>query len=124
MLENIRSKNKEKGDEGEKIVIRYLKQCGYEILIRNFRCRSGEIDVIFKDNEEIVFAEIKTRSGTNYGFPAESVTVFKKNHILNTARYFLYRYHLWNCNVRFDVIEVYLKKYSKYDINHIKNVFW
>ena len=124
MLENIKSKNKEKGDEGEKVVIRYLEQYGYEILTQNFRCRSGEIDVIFKDKEEIVFAEIKTRSGTNYGFPAESVTMFKRNHILGTAKYFLYRYDLWNCNVRFDVIEVYLRKYQKCYINHIKNVFW
>ena len=124
MLENIKTKNKEKGDFGEKIVNCYLEKSGYQILCKNFQCNLGEIDVIFKDKHEIVFAEIKTRTGIKYGFPAESVTNFKKKHILNSAKYFLYKNRIFNKNVRFDVIEVYILKNRKPIINHIKNVFW
>lgn len=123
MLENIKSKNKFKGNFGEDVVNRYLDKYGYEVLVRNFKCSFGEIDIIFKDKDEIVFSEIKTRSNKNYGYPADSVTYFKKKHIYNTAKYFLYKNNLSNNFIRFDVIEVYLN-HKKPIINHIKSVFW
>lgn len=124
MLKDIKSDNRIKGNYGEKIVSNYLEKYGYEILLKNFQSNFGEIDIIFKDKNELVFGEIKTRTGIKYGFPAESVTYYKKKHILNTAKYFLYKNKLYNCYIRFDVIEVYLEKNSKPVINHIKNVFW
>lgn len=124
MSENIRTKNKEKGDLGENLVDIYLIKNGYEILYKNFKCNMGEIDRIFLDNNEIVFTEIKTRMNINYGYPAESVTIYKRKHILNTAKYFLYRMNMLGKSVRFDVIEVYLSREHKPIINHIKNVFW
>ena len=124
MLENIKSKNKVKGDLGERVVNRYLEKYQYDVLCRNFKCSFGEVDIIFKDKDELVFAEIKTRTGIEYGFPAEAVTDFKKKHILNTAKYFLYKTNMLNNNIRFDVIEVFLKNNKKPTINHIKNVFW
>ena len=123
MLKNIKSKNKFKGDFGENVVNSYLNYYGYEILDRNFKCSFGEIDIIFKDKDEIVFSEIKTRNSIKYGHPAESITYFKKNHIYNTAKYFLYKNSLSNKFIRFDVIEVYLN-HKKPIINHIKSVFW
>lgn len=124
MSENIKTKNKEKGDFGEKIVQLYLEKYNYSILCKNFRCNLGEIDLIFEDEDEIVFTEVKTRMGIKYGFPAESVTNIKKKHILNTAKYFLHKTGLLKKNVRFDVIEVYLYENKAPTINHIKNVFW
>lgn len=124
MLEKSKTENKFKGNFGENIVNNYLHQYGYDVLHRNYQCHFGEIDVIFQDKNEIVFAEIKTRTGIEYGFPAESVTYFKKKHILNTAKYFLYSTGLQNEFIRFDVIEVYLRNDEKPFINHIKNVFW
>lgn len=123
MLENIKSKNKIKGNFGEDVVNQYLSKNGYEVLERNFQCNFGEIDIIFRDKNEIVFSEIKTRNGVKYGYPAESVTYLKKKHIYNTAKYFLYKNGLLNKFVRFDVIEVYLNN-KKPIINHIKSVFW
>ena len=123
MLENIKTKNKIKGNFGENIVCKYLDKYGYDILERNFNCMQGEIDVIFKDEKEIVFAEIKTRTNVNYGFPAESVNFYKKRHILNASRYYAYINHLLNKSLRFDVIEVYITK-DKPIINHIKNAFY
>ena len=90
MLGSVKSKNKVKGNQGEEVVNKYLEKNGCEVLARNFYCRFGEIDIVFKEKEEVIFAEIKTRTGIKYGFPAESVTYFKKKHILNTAKYFLY----------------------------------
>ena len=124
MLGSVKSKNKVKGNQGEEVVNKYLEKNGCEVLARNFYCRFGEIDIVFKEKEEVIFAEIKTRTGIKYGFPAESVTYFKKKHILNTAKYFLYINKLFEKNVRFDVIEVYLRKNQIPLINHIKSVFW
>lgn len=112
-----------KGNFGEDIVNKYLNKYGYKVITKNFQCSLGEIDVIFKDKDEIVFAEIKTRTGIQFGFPAESVTIYKKKHILNSAKYFIYINSLKG-KFRFDVIEVYLLKDKKPFINHIKNVFW
>ncbi len=123
MSKNIKTENKFKGDWGEKLVRSYLDKYGYELLARNFKCDLGEIDVIFKDKNEIVFAEIKSRNNMKFGRPAESVTNFKMKHILNVAKYFLYINNLSDEFIRFDVIEVYLNS-KKPIINHIKGVFW
>lgn len=123
MSKNIKTENKLKGNWGEKLVRSYLDKYGYELLARNFKCDLGEIDVIFKDKNEIVFAEIKSRNNMKFGRPAESVTNFKMKHILNVAKYFLYINNLSDEFIRFDVIEVYLNS-KKPIINHIKGVFW
>ena len=126
MLENIKIKteNKNKGDLGENIVEKYLEKNGYKIISKNFKCNYGEIDVVFKDKDEIVFGEIKSRNGIKYGYPAESVTNFKRKHIFNTSKYFLYINKLFDSNIRFDVIEVYFQHHKSPIINHIKSVFW
>lgn len=126
MLKNtkIKAENKTKGDLGEQFVERYLDKNGYRILSRNFKSNYGEIDIIFEDKNEIVFGEIKTRNGIKYGYPAESVTNFKRKHIFNTSKYYLYINKLFNSNIRYDVIEVYLQNNKPPIINHIKSVFW
>ena len=123
MLENIKTKNKLKGDFGEKFVIKYLNKYGYIVLCKNFKCNYGEIDIIFEDLDEIVFGEIKTRNGIKYGYPAEAITDIKRKHIFNTSKYFLYINKLLNKNIRYDVFEVYINN-RKPIINHIKSVFW
>jgi putative endonuclease len=122
MLKSIKSDNKNKGNYGELLAYNYLIERGYEVLCRNFNCKSGEIDIIFKDKNEIVFGEIKTRYSLKYGFPAESVNYYKKKHILNTANYYLFKNKIENKYIRFDIIEIYIK--NKPLINHIKNAFY
>jgi putative endonuclease len=122
MLKNIKSENKMLGGFGEDIACRYLEKYGYKILYRNFSCNQGEIDIIFKDKEEYVFGEVKTRTSGEYGFPAEAVNVYKKRHIWNTAKYFLYCRGLLNECIRFDIIEIYITS-NKPIVNHIKNAF-
>ncbi len=108
------------GKEGEQIATDYLKQNNYKILLRNFRCNQGEIDIIAKNKNEIVFIEVKTRQNNNFGNPAEAVTKIKRKHILDTAKYYIYKNNLGNMSIRFDVIEIYKKE--KFYINHIKNI--
>jgi putative endonuclease len=119
---NIKAENKTVGNLGENIACRYLEKYGYKILCRNFSCSQGEIDIIFKDKNEYVFCEVKTRSNEEYGFPAEAVNFYKQKHIWNTAKYFLYKNNILDECVRFDVIEIYMN-FSKPIVNHIKNAF-
>lgn len=107
------------GKVGEDIAVRYLQEKGYIIIERNFDCKQGEIDVIAKDNKEIVFVEVKTRTNKNYGKPKEAVNKIKKKHIYRSAEYYIYLKHIEDRPVRIDVIEVY-KKGEKYILNHIK----
>ena len=109
------------GKMGEDIAANYLTKNNYKIIERNFRCKQGEIDIIAKDKDEYVFIEVKTRSNLCYGKPREAVNSFKKKRIYKTAKYYLYKKHLENEYIRFDVIEVYIQK-NKYKINYLKNV--
>ena len=109
------------GKLGEEIVTKYLQKEGYEILNRNFFSRKGEIDIIAKDKDELVFIEVKTRSNKKFGKPSESVTEFKQKHIIKAAKYYLYITKQENELVRIDVIEVSISK-KKYYIHHIKQI--
>lgn len=112
---------KDFGNSGEDIAVQYLKSHGHIILKRNFYCKQGEIDIITKDKNEIVFIEVKSRSSTEYGLPSESVTKQKIQHLYKTARYFLYKNKMLNEFVRFDVVEILIKS-GKFNINHIKQI--
>lgn len=113
--------NKEIGRFGEKIAEQYLEKKGFDILDKNFYCKQGEIDIIARDNNELVFVEVKTRCNLKYGIPAESVNKEKRIHIYKAARYYLYLYRLEDENVRFDVLEIYLKN-KRCFVNHIKQI--
>lgn len=112
---------KDFGNSGEDIAVQYLKSHGHIILKRNFYCKQGEIDIITKDKNEIVFIEVKSRSNTEYGLPSESVTKQKIQHLYKTAGYFLYKNKMLNEFVRFDVVEILIKS-GKFNINHIKQI--
>lgn len=115
------SEKQQIGKLGEDLATKYLEEKNYKILTRNFHCKQGEIDIIAKKNNEIIFVEVKARTNLYYGRPAEAVTKIKQKHIEKAAEYYLYKNNLANNNVRIDVIEVYIKE-GKYKINHIKQV--
>lgn len=98
------------GRYGEDVAERYLKQKGYIIIGKNFSCRQGELDIIAKDNEFLVFIEVKTRSNSMYGKPVEAVGKIKKQHMHKVAKYYLHINGLENKFVRFDVVEVYIDR--------------
>lgn len=111
------------GNNGEEIASKYLKNNGYVIIERNFQCRMGEIDIIAKDlkKNEIVFVEVKSRTGEGYGKPSEAVDGTKIKHIYRVAKYYLWINGLYNSFVRFDVIEVLLKN-GRFNVNHIQQI--
>lgn len=112
--------NQELGQLGEKLAKRFLEEREYEIICQNFKSKRGEIDIIAKDKEEtIVFVEVKTRTSLEFGSPAEAVDENKIEHIVKTAKYYLYSNRIQNKNIRFDVIEVFIYK-GRYRVNHIK----
>ena len=110
----------ELGKIGEEIVSKYLEKNNYKILLRNFRCKQGEIDIIAKEGQEYVFIEVKTRTNIFYGLPKEAVNGNKKSHIYRAVEYFVYMNKLENVSIRIDVIEVY-KNEKKFIVNHIKH---
>ena len=121
MIDTENSSLKEIGSYGEDIVVNFLEKNDYIIISRNFLCVQGEIDIVAQKDEEIIFIEVKTRTNKKFGKPREAITFYKKNHMWNSAKYFLYRNNLMNRYIRFDVIEVYIHQNKTY-INHIKNI--
>ena len=110
------------GKVGEDRACQYLYEKGYDILERNFRCRGGEIDIIAKDKSgELVFVEVKTRRNLDYGRPSEAVNNLKRKHIHKVAKFYILKNKLNNPKVRFDIIEVLIRK--TYFIHHIKQAF-
>src|SRR5574340_126042 len=77
------------GTKGEQLAVGFLKRSGYKILQRNYRCRSGEIDIICYDRGTIVFVEVKTRYSDKYGPPELSVTEAKKRHIIKASLHYV-----------------------------------
>ena len=109
------------GKIGEKIAVKYLQKQNYKIITTNFYTRKGEIDIIAKQNKEIIFIEVKTRTSEEFGKPAEAVTYFKQKHMYQAAQYYIYKSNQNIKYIRFDVIEVYIKN-GKIRINHIKQI--
>lgn len=120
----MKTYNKLIGTYGEDICSKELKNCGYKILEKNFRCRTGEIDIIAMKDNILSFIEIKSRFSTSYGNPCEAVTYFKMNKIIQTANYYIFKKNYFNINIRFDIMEVSLNyNDNTYKINFIKDAF-
>jgi putative endonuclease len=101
------------GRLGEKIAVEFLKKKGYEILATNYRCSEGEIDIITKLNDTLVFVEVRTRSSRKYGSPEESITLNKKEKLRALAeRYYQEQENLPD-NWRIDVVAVEMGRGGK-----------
>ncbi len=115
---------KEIGDFGEKAAGEFLEKSGMSLVRKNFHSPMGEIDIIAKDGETTVFAEVKTRITKNFGTPGEFVDFRKQKKIIKTALFYLGRD---DADMRFDVVEVIYTIKDDVpcvtEINHIKNAF-
>lgn len=94
------------GNQGEELACQYLKKRGYRILERNYRIRGGEIDIVAKDRETLVFIEVKTRWSHEYGPPTESMTFWKIKALLKTARFYVAKIGWGNKEYRLDFVGV------------------
>ena len=118
--------HKDLGSSGENTACLFLETKGYKIIEKNYRANRKEIDIIAQKDGYIIFAEVKTRSSTNFGTPSESVNIKKQQHIILAAKLFLIK----NGNLyselqpRFDVIEVYRDNRTRKDyVRHIEGAF-
>ncbi|TSE00144.1 YraN family protein [Skermania sp. ID1734] len=111
------------GAHGEELAAQMLVAAGLDILCRNWRCRHGEIDLIARDGDTVVFVEVKTRRGTGFGTPAEAVTPAKQAKIRHLASAWLTeRAGPW-VPVRFDVVSVLISDGAEPVIEHLAGVF-
>ena len=106
------------GKKGEAQAVVFLKKKGYKILKTNYVNKLGEIDIICRHKDEIVFVEVKTRTSEKFGLPRESVTEYKQNKIRLVATLYLQSNNILDSKVRFDVIEVLGE-----DIEHVIGCF-
>lgn len=115
--------NKRLGRLGEDVAARYLVSRGYEIIARNWTCQAGEADIIARDDDILVFAEVKTRSSTEKGFPGEAVDSKKRGKYLKIAELFASRYDVQDLQVRFDVMSLVVTDNAHATIRHYINAF-
>lgn len=94
------------GRSGEELAARFLKKNGYKIILRNYKNRFGEIDIIARDKDALCFIEVKTRSSDRFGLPQEAISAFKKRQLTKVALGFLKEKVLLNVKARFDVVAV------------------
>ena len=120
----MHSYNKDIGSFGEALAREYLISKGYKILNMNFRNKFGEIDIICKKNNLLIFCEIKSRYSNSFGSPIESITCYKQKQIIKLSELYLISKKYYNFNVRYDIIEVIFNTItSSHIINHVQDAF-
>jgi putative endonuclease len=110
------------GSAGEKAAVRYLRKKGFKILEQIFTSPVGEIDIIVKDRQTIVFVEVKTRRSLSFGSARMAITPKKQRKISMVALYYLKTNQKMNQRARFDVVTV-LSTAEEKTIDHIQNAF-
>ena len=111
------------GKHGEELASEFLESAGLRIIVRNYRNKTGEIDIIARDQETLVFVEVKTRKSLTYGQPYEAVSRKKQKQICRLALYYMTRNKLHDQAVRFDVISIVMTSNENPKIEHLINCF-
>lgn len=110
------------GRQAEVLAVKHLKRNGYKILTRNYRTKVGEIDIIAKDRETIVFVEVKARRSEHFGGPKFALTSRKQERISKAALWYLKETNQFNEKARFDVVAI-RHEADRPAIEIIKNAF-
>ena len=111
------------GEQGERVACGFLKEHGYEILERNYKCKLGEIDVIARRRGRLAFVEIKTRTSTQFGMPQEAVNPKKQEKIFKVAQWYMKEKKRVKTPVAFDVVAVLWRKGQTPEIRLIADAF-
>ena len=115
-----RDTRKQTGRRGEDMAATYLAQQGYEIVQRNWRCSTGEVDIIARKGNTLIFVEVRTRRSRRFGTAEESITPAKQARLMELAQAYLQAFQINNCSWQIDVIAIQLGPGLPY-INHIEN---
>jgi len=109
------------GKKGEDLALQYLQKKGYTLLERNWRFHHKEVDIIATDGRDLVFVEVKTRSGEWFGAPEEAVDSKKQRYLMTAAEAYI-KIRDIDTNIRFDVVSIILKP-GYQSIDHIEEAF-
>ena len=116
------AEHNELGKQGEEIATTYLLKKGYKILEVNWRAGRNEIDIIAKDKDFLVIAEVKSRSSGTFAEPEEAVTREKQQSLIRAANAYIFRNNI-NLDTRFDIISIIHNK-NETRVNHLQDAFY
>jgi len=112
-----------RGTLGEQAAKKHLQKLGLKFLAANFRSDRGEIDLVFRDDDCLVFTEVKTRSSEAWTRPAAAVNARKRRLLSQTALDYLKLLKNPPVKIRFDIVEVLLRDGEVHEIRHLPNTF-
>ncbi len=105
------------GEQGEKQAAEFLKKLGYEVVAQNFYTQLGEVDLVCRDDEQLVFVEVKLRNSNKYGSALEALTPKKLGRVVRASEEWLRKNNLENSDWRIDLITIESGK-----IEHYQNI--
>jgi putative endonuclease len=108
------------GRDGEQAAVKYLEGCGFRILDRNWRCATGQVDIIAVERETFVVCEVRTRSGTRYGTPLEAVGRTKRSRLRRLGTQWLDAHGVRFDHMRIDVVGVISEGTGGITIEHVR----
>lgn len=117
------AKQQEVGNRGEDIATKYLSDLGWSILERNWRYKKAEVDVIAKQNQCIIFVEVKTKSYAFYGNPEEQVSQRKERLLIDAAYNYMEKIK-HEGEIRFDIISILMDANNQPILTHFKDAFF
>jgi putative endonuclease len=110
------------GRLGEDLALKKIKSLGYKCIVRNYRCPLGEVDLIARDGDTLVFIEIKTRRDRSLGYAKESINARKKRQLSKVALAYMKSHDVAEAKSRFDVVAVHIRE-GMYEIEVVRNAF-
>jgi putative endonuclease len=110
------------GAYGERVAARHLVEEGLEVLDRNWRCDAGEIDLVLRDGEVLVFCEVKTRTSSAYGHPLEAVTPAKAERLRRLAERWIQEHDVRPDGIRIDLVGVLVAERGRAEVEHLRGV--
>lgn len=121
----LKRSTRQLGTSAEDLACKYIRSLGFKILDRNYLIRGGEIDIVAKDDNELVFVEVKARYSHEYGLPQESITPWKIKSLKKTALFYLQKINWGNKPYRFDLVGIdFTYSENKPKVELIKNIIW
>lgn len=119
----MKSQNKLSGNKGEDLAASFLRKKGYKIVVRNFRTRNGEIDIIATYRKTLIFIEVKTRLTSEFGTPFDAITPWKMQALIRTAEFFKATHTNLPSLMRIDAVGITLEADgSVSNIEHMENI--
>lgn len=111
------------GREGERLAERFLQQHGLKTIARHFNTPVGELDLVMRDGDTLVFAEVKTRRDRKYADPQDAVGRIKQQRMTRAAQWLVHRKRWDDRPCRFDIVTVILAPQGEPEIEHIPDAF-